>query len=138
MVKKLKLNDLFALVLMINKLFTNEYFYYLSPLFSLFIILVIVFYLRIKIQKIKVLPKDYLKFYAYEKKIKKYFQFPKFYDSALNSFIDFLIKILRRFRIESVKFQVWIEKKLANLKNFQEQKLEQNQQENNLKDDKIS
>ncbi|MCS7183878.1 MAG: hypothetical protein NZ866_00840 [Patescibacteria group bacterium] len=121
---------------MINKILFNEYFYYLSPLLALLILMFIISYLQLKIKKIKILPKDYLKLYHYERKLKGYFQIGKFYHSTINFFLNFLIKILQRFKTESLKFQIWAEKNLSNLKNLREQKI--NQEENNLTEDKTS
>lgn len=119
----------------IYKLFP-VYFYYLAPLLVLFILIIIIGYLKLKIKKIKILPKDYLKFYQYEKKIKGYLQISKFYHLIIEFIITLTIKILQRFKTEALKFQVWTEKHLINLKNIKEQKTDQ--EKNNFTDDKIS
>lgn len=116
--------------------FNSEYFYYLSPLISFFILVLIIAYLKLKIRKIKILPKDYLKFYNYEKKIKSYFQFAQFYHSFVNFILGFLIKILQRFKTEALRFQVWAERHLINLKNIKEKK--EDQDESNFIENKLS
>lgn len=112
------------------------YFYYLAPLLFLFILIIIIGYLKLKIKKIKILPKDYLKFYHYEKKIKDYLKISKFYRFIIEFIINLTIKILQRFKTEALKIQVWTEKHLINLKNIKEQKTDQ--EKNNFTDDKIS
>jgi hypothetical protein len=119
------------------KNFYLEYFYYLSPLLAIFILVIIIGYLRTKLKRIKVLPKDYLKFYHYERKVRSYVQITKLYQSIISFIVNLLIKILQRFKTESLKLQVWTEKHLMNLKNIKENQSNQ-VLENNLTDDKTS
>ncbi|GIW66301.1 MAG: hypothetical protein KatS3mg095_0199 [Candidatus Parcubacteria bacterium] len=111
---------------MINKIIFNNIFYYLSPLFALLILLLIFVYINLKVKKIKILPKDYLKFYHYERKLKTNFQISRYSKLIFDFFINFLIKIFQISKIHFLRWQLWAEKNLNNLKDLKEQKNKEN------------
>jgi len=114
---------------MIRDLFHTN-FYYFSPIIAFLILFVIAFYSLKKIHKIKILPKDYLAFYRIERKITNNLNIEKtiILINKINlAFIKFLIKILQRLKIELLRFQIWIESKLTNLRKKQNINQDDNQ-----------
>ncbi|GIW65920.1 MAG: hypothetical protein KatS3mg094_439 [Candidatus Parcubacteria bacterium] len=126
---------------MISQLiFFNNIFYYLSPLVALLILLLVITYLNLKIKKIKILPKDYLKLYHLEKKIRINWQVSNFYNWIIEFFINLLIKLFQISKIHFLRWQLWAEKNINQLKNIKEEKTDNSliQEDKSLTEDKIS
>ena len=110
----------------------NEVFFYFSPFISIGIFVYLARYLKGKTEKVRLTGADYLRFINTERKW--YSKFRKLrIKQRFVRFIEIWVamyeKFLRKMRIEALRMQVWVDKKLEGIKEERDHQEKQSQLE---------